>query len=284
MLIAVLLAMLFISSIAIALTLTTRGRLQTTANFASTEEARLLADGLAELVAADWAAPQHPAAQRLSLAYDGRVVRCRIDEKAVGISVTSVLGLVDLNAAPQGVLERLLEAVNIPSGRAQVLAAAITDFRDGDNDPAPGGAETNAYLAAGLPHGPKNAPFETVGELEQVLGMTREIFNAVRRYVTVNSRSPFIDRAVAAPELVAGLARLEISQGPPRIEIFQHAADSSRIVRVMVSVETSRGVRFVREAVVERATQTKNGYALVDWTSHRDEAELSGRSIPLDCF
>ena len=45
----------------------------------------------------------------------------------------------------------------------------------------PNGAEAPDYRAAGLKYGPSNAPFETVGELARVLGMTPASFRAHRR-------------------------------------------------------------------------------------------------------
>ena len=51
----------------------------------------------------------------------------------------------------------------------------------------PNGAEEAAYRAAGLPWGPKNAPFETVEELQQVLGMTADIYKRVAPSLTTYS-------------------------------------------------------------------------------------------------
>ena len=75
---------------------------------------------------------------------------------------------------------------------AVTLSERIADFRDIDNLRRLHGAEDPEYLAAGLAAGAKDAAFDTVGELGQVLGMTPALAEAVTPFVTVyNGRSQF---------------------------------------------------------------------------------------------
>jgi general secretion pathway protein K len=60
-----------------------------------------------------------------------------------------------------------------------------------------GGAEDSDYAAAGLAWGAKDAPFETVTELEQVLGMRPALFRSLAPYVTVHSALAMPDAAFA---------------------------------------------------------------------------------------
>jgi general secretion pathway protein K len=114
------------------------------------------------------------------LARDGTPLLCGHGDAAVAIAVTDVGGLVDLNAASASLLEWLLRGLGVAPDKAVALAAAIVDFRDEDDVPAVNGAESAAYHAAGLAHGPKNAPFETLTELDQVLGMDLALLNRLR--------------------------------------------------------------------------------------------------------
>lgn len=283
---AVLWALVLISALVIALNLAVRSRVQTTANFAAREEARLLADGVAELVASDWIKPDRPVAETLGLKVDGRVTRCRVADNVVDIRMISVSGLVDINAAPAPLLEHLFLSLRMPEGKAKKLAAAIVDYRDADSDPNQGGAEYSAYIAAGFPFGPKNAPFETTGELDQVYGFSREIIAAIRSYVTVHSRSPMVDLAVALPELVVGFQSLSNDRKSTLGDFFGHAAQSSRIVRVFVSVETPRGVRVVRDATAELAPQSRRGFLWREWSLIREDRQMTtDAALSLrDCF
>lgn len=69
----------------------------------------------------------------------------------------------NLNTATQEMLEAL------PNMTAE-LAAAIVDWRDEDEDPSPGGAESQTYLLNVPAYSCKNSSFETVEELRMVQG------------------------------------------------------------------------------------------------------------------
>jgi general secretion pathway protein K len=81
-----------------------------------------------------------------------------------------------------------------------------------------------AYEADGRAYGPKKGPFETVLELDQVIGMRSDLLQAVLPYVTVHSRNPGVDPRVAAPALLAGLSGL----GPARVAQLANGARSDR--------------------------------------------------------
>ena len=78
------------------------------------------------------------------------------------------------------------------------MAGAILDWRDQDSLTQPaGGAEDADYAAAGLAWGAKDAAFETVAELEQVMGMRPALFASAAQYLTVYSGSATPDAASA---------------------------------------------------------------------------------------
>ena len=100
---------------------------------------------------------------------------------------------------------RIAEAEESVRAAADAVAAAILDWRDTDplTQPA-GGAEDPDYAAAGLTYGAKDAPFEDISELQQVLGVDRALFSRVAPYLTVASGQSRPDPAyAAAPVLVA---------------------------------------------------------------------------------
>jgi len=55
------------------------------------------------------------------------------------------------------------------------IAAAIVDWRDGDNAVSPGGAEAPYYTSLQPPYLPRNAAFQTVRELLMVRGITSDL-------------------------------------------------------------------------------------------------------------
>jgi competence ComEA-like helix-hairpin-helix protein len=56
------------------------------------------------------------------------------------------------------------------------IVAAIVDWRDGNNTPSTGGAEMEYYATLQPPYMPRNAPFQTLREVQMVRGITREDF------------------------------------------------------------------------------------------------------------
>ena len=127
-------------------------------------------------------------------AADGRAYRLVVDGAHLEISLRDELGKIDLNAANHELLAAFFQAIGEPRDAASRIAGAIADWRDPDalTQPA-GGAEDADYAAAGLAWGAKDAPFETVTELQQVLGMRPALFAAAAPYLTVYSGSAMPD-------------------------------------------------------------------------------------------
>lgn len=136
---------------------------------------------------------------------DGRPYDWAFGGAHVRIEVVDESGKVDLNAADVDLLGRLFTVVGVNQADAGAIAAAIADWRDSDDLTQPqGGAEDPAYASAGLPWGAKDAPFDTVAEVEQVLGMTPEIYAKVAPLLTVYSGQGRPDpQFAAAPVLQA---------------------------------------------------------------------------------
>src|SRR5262249_53366999 len=102
-------------------------------------------------------------------------------------SVRDELRKTNLNDASEALLVNLASSAGASHDQSLSLAEAILDFRDPDNLRRPKGAEEPEYRAAGLTWVPKNAPFESVDELQQVFGMTKRVFDRLRAMVTVYS-------------------------------------------------------------------------------------------------
>lgn len=136
---------------------------------------------------------------------DGRVYHWRYAGVPVDVSVADEQGKVDINAADAVLLAGLFRALGVEPNQAARIAAAVLDWRDADPLTQPqGGAEDPDYAEAGLPYGAKDAPFETVAEIEQVLGMTPAIYALAAPYLTVFTGSGAPDTlSAAAPVLTA---------------------------------------------------------------------------------
>lgn len=136
---------------------------------------------------------------------NGRAYAWRFDGHDVQVRIIDETGKVDLNQADVPLLSRLMQALGEPPDACDALAAAIVDWRDADDLGQPvGGAEDGDYAAAGRPYGAKDAPFETIAELEQVLGMTPDLYARLEPFLTLYSGRGRPDATYAqGPVLVA---------------------------------------------------------------------------------
>lgn len=135
---------------------------------------------------------------------DGRRYRWQFAERSVDLRIVDETGKVDLNQADRPLLEGLLRALAVDPARTTQVAGAILDWRDPDDLKQPsGGAESADYAAAGYPYGAKNARFDSIGELQRLLGMDAALYAQLAPLVTVFGSSRPNPRFAAAPVLTA---------------------------------------------------------------------------------
>jgi general secretion pathway protein K len=187
--IAVLWVLTLLSLVAAALSLETRSSLRIARNMADDAAARVAADAGIQRAMVDLDAPS--ATRRFRA--DGTVYTWQFANSRVHLSIQDEATKIDLNRAPEARLAALFGSVGVEPGEAQSLAAAIADFRDADDFVRPGGAEEAEYRAAGLAWGPKNAPFQAVEELQQIIGMRPDIYARVASDLTIYSIGAKID-------------------------------------------------------------------------------------------
>ena len=143
---------------------------------------------------------------RLQWLADGRPYRWRLGDAEVEVRIVDESGKLDLNAAEAASLAALIRVSGAEPQQAEALAAAIVDWRDTDDmTQAQGGAEDPQYAAAGLAWGAKDAPFETVAEVEQVLGMTPALYARLAPHLTIFSGLPMADPRFATPEVLQSM-------------------------------------------------------------------------------
>lgn len=164
------------------------------AMFARTEalQARYLFDGTEARYAAE--AGINRAVYQVSLVDplqrwvpDGRAYEVEFERAKLSIAITDESGLIDLNAADTLTLSNFFVLYGLPQDEADALGDAILDWRDTDDLVSANGAEDADYEAAGLDYGAKDAPFDTVSEVQQVMGMTHELYARLAPALTIYS-------------------------------------------------------------------------------------------------
>ena len=97
-----------------------------------------------------------------------------------GVRMIDEGGKISLNRADEALLRKVFEAIGLKLDAQQEMADAILDWRDADDLHRLHGAENEYYQKLPEPYRAKNGPFDSVDELLQVRGITRELFFGVR--------------------------------------------------------------------------------------------------------
>jgi general secretion pathway protein K len=196
--------------------------------------AEALADAGLALAARDLRAPRTFSCE---IAGTGRVF----------VSIEDEAGRVDLNSARESLMLAILEGLGVGGEDGRRLFATLADYQDPDSEVRADGAEAEAYRSAEMRTGPRNAPLESVDELDRVVGWPADIRTRLKPLATVYSGLSGIDPEHAAQELIDLLA-------PAGATLSERIVSRSqgRTLRVTSLGVSDANVRFVRVEVLER--------------------------------
>jgi general secretion pathway protein K len=248
-------------------------------NTLSLAQARALADGAVHRTAFELMRPKANSEVWLP---DGTVHVW--DEAGAHIAASAIdeSGKIDLNQAQGGLLRGLLQtAGGLDSDAAARMLDVIADWTDADDLRRTYGAEAPEYQAAGLQYRPANAPFESVMELQRVLGMTPALYAKLADSLTVHSRVAGVNPLYASrtvllsiPGATADMVDTYIAQRqaalagklqPPPFPLTGGVASAVNVWRIHTEVTMSDGVSFVREAVLRPGMDVKRLLVVLEW-------------------
>jgi len=248
-------------------------------NAVSLAQVRVIADGAVERAAFELMRPQVANVWKP----DGQPHRFVDGEATVVVTAVDEAARIDINAAPDLLLKNLLVVIGgLDDSAAASLVDAIADWRDPDELRRPNGAELPEYRAANLKYGPANAPFETIGEVARVLGMTAELYRRIAPAITVYSGQPGVNAATAERSVLLALPNAT----PETVDAFiaqrtQALADKlavppfppaqafgsgpAPIWRIRAEATMPDGVTFAREAVLRRSPDAQRPLIALAW-------------------
>lgn len=269
-----------------------RGELQTAGNQLHVAQARALADAGVQRA---WYEMLKPPSDARRWQPDGSVHELLLDGATVQVAVTAEAGKIDLNAASDALLLGLFKSTGLGDDASAALLDAVLDWRDADSLRRLRGAEAAEYRAAGRASGPANAPFETLEELQQVMGMTPALFRQLAPALTVFTRQPAIDPTVAPPEAlraIPGLGAEQVEQylrqreaaraagqsAPPLAVGGPYTAPGAAAALPVYSVRSvarfDDGVVFIREATARLNRAAPQPVTVLAWTEGRADAPV----------
>jgi general secretion pathway protein K len=279
-LIAVLWLTILLTVIASGFAFSMHGEAVAARNALSLAQARAAADGAVERTAFELTRPRNlPEVWRA----DGSAQTWLDGE----IKLTSVAvdesARIDLNMASEPLLRGLLQNIGgLDATAADGVLAAIADWKDADDLKRPNGAEEADYRAAGKTYKPANAPFDSVGELARVLGVTPALVARLADNLTIYSRQHGINPQTASREVLLSIPnvtpeavdayialRNDALANKLTVPVFPQArgfiTGATPVWRIRAEATMPDGVTFVRDAVLRPSVDPRRPMIALLW-------------------
>jgi type II secretory pathway component PulK len=182
---------------------------------------------------------------------------------------------INLNSATPEQLRYLLRASGVEGTELDTIIDSILDWRDADNLQRLNGAEEDYYQSLPEPYSCKDGPFDTVGELLLVKGITPEIlygskkekeprYKGIVRYLTAKSSNMININTAERVAHKAGFGTaveedmLMKGSGPIPVPMAGGVVESScfSIISTGSSSSTNRTIRTIVRKMDEKTVET----------------------------
>ncbi len=266
-----------------------RTEAQLTANLVRAAQAKALAEAGVWRTLAELLRP----VQEQSWKADGSNYSLEFANGTVEIRIQDEAGKIDLNTARAELLMGLLQAVDVEEENRSRLLNAILDWRDRDSQAREDGAEDDDYQRMNLNYGAKDGPFNTVDELQLVLGITPELYKKMKPSLTVHSHQRGVHLQVAPREVLMAIPAVSEERVEEFLAIRTTNADSTSSLtltgidlryasRVKGQTFTITSVARLADTVarLDAVVRIKGGsnlpYSILSWR----EGQSAGSEIP----
>lgn len=188
-----------------------------------------------------------------------------IDPALSSIELRDTGSALNINEADETMLRQFFaQGLRLDYARSDRLTHAILDWRDQDELPRIGGGEREQYIEAGAAVLPPNRPFADLDELIHVMGMTAELFETIRPYLTMVSSGRINLNAAPEPVLLAlpGMTPVAVS-ALLRQRAAGHLPRSENELRALLPASAANTLNAVRQEFARRATYTTDEVEIV---------------------
>ena len=226
-------------------------------------KAEAMADGMAELLA--FRLSQLPDVSAMKP--NGERQYCAWGDVAmVGYRIQDQAGLIDLNIASPQLMQKFLLGLGLSSSDATQMVGDMKDFRDVDHEAIGGGAE--AALYAGRSFGPKNAPFESTSEIDQIPNANEVILKEFQEFTTVHSQAQGLD-PLRTPEALRQILGFTKENNLPQELAGSQSPSPSKAFGIDIVVETREHARFYRRTIAAMVLQPQKPFVILSWEQGR---------------
>jgi general secretion pathway protein K len=264
-----------------------RGEAKIARNLISTAQAQAIADAGVQKA---WFELFKPPSDLQRWQANGVAHQLIMGDAILTITLQDETGKIDLNTASDGLLQGLFKSVGLNEEFSVALVDAVADWRDADKLKRLHGAEDDDYRAAGKSYIPANSPFETVDELQRVLGVSPDLYRKLAPALTVYSKQTGVNTAVAQRAVLQAIPGVDLAmveqylaQRQSLLTTDQKAlpfagAGSFGFGSTGLSTYTARcevkmpdGTVFVRQAVARLAQDPKRPMIVLAWGEGESE-------------
>lgn len=212
---------------------------------------------------------------------DGRLHPWQFADKTIWVGAMPEDARIDLNQVNEQMLQSLLESLGLEEEQALAIRDAILDWRDPDSATHLQGAEDREYRAEGRPIGARDSIFLSIEELQQVAGVTPELYKKLAGALTVDARQRTVNPAFASRAVLLampGVTPAEVDQyilerqqaleqglpiPPPAFgAAFLKKGKATRF-RLIAEVDLPGGGKAQGQMVVGIESKTRKGYMLL---------------------
>ncbi|HTZ69798.1 MAG TPA: hypothetical protein VMB71_04020 [Acetobacteraceae bacterium] len=182
----------------------------------------------------------------------------------VRVDVFDERGKMDVNQVPPGLLAALFSTLGADDATATLVANNIGDWR---SESSPGDAQDDVppeYRMDGRDWGPPGQDIERLEDLLLVRGMTPQLYQAARPYLTLAlEQGPWLQ--YAGPVVMTALQKAKRTAG---LTVDEADERGPVVMRLVATAEGPGGTRFVRH-VLMRFDGTLSGpawkYRILEW-------------------
>ncbi len=206
---------------------------------------------------------------------NGTIYHANLNSGEIRVQVISEIGKVDINTAKDELLKAVINEVISDDKQQNAIFEAILDWRDADDDQRPSGAEASQYSKSGLIYQPSNQAFQSIEELQLVLGINNQIFAELEDFITIYSEKTEVNYGLASEPLLRAILNQYQKQNIHDIELenqllnrqknfkqLEELNDNAEIYTIIVEARINDGAGAVIKAVIKPEQQSS---LIFDW-------------------
>ena len=202
--------------------------------------------------------------------FDGEWREANLGEGHYSVRLVDETGKINLNRVDENTLRRIFTNLGVEEPRRTILVDSILDWRDEDDLHRINGAESDYYLSLSPSYTARNGPFDTVGDLLWVRGVTPELFYGLEGQVglieifTADSPMDRVNLRTAPAEVCVALLGLPLDRcrafvGERKVLSEKTLADLVRLLGIAAGDAVLRQFVFTIPSVIAIEAKGQQG-------------------------